>query len=148
MTAQEAIQEALNNITLAAEQSDKDYPNDNMNLSGTLPITEIARCGFSIEVINNDDADTLPYLSVESDRGRLEIEGCPFAPLALLCDDGNWDGAEIVSILQNVGITTLKLNDFDGVPDWHGTPSVDWLFPERLSEALSLLDTLRQFRKP
>ena len=147
MTAQEAIQGALSRITLADQRSDKDYPEDGIGLSSSLPVEALTRVGFMVEVVDDEDADVLPRLSVRSNTAQIEIERCPFAPLALLSSDGGHE-AEVAAILQQAGITAVTLADFDGVAETHGVPAVSLLFPQRLSEAFALWDALRGYAEP
>jgi hypothetical protein len=72
----------------------------------------------------------------------VQIEFCPFGPLALLTSDGNMDTDPIAQALVDADILPLFPGDLDSAGQWHGRPLGQWLFPRRLTDALTLLETL------
>ncbi len=87
--------------------------------------------------------DSLPSLLLETGGGQVQIEFCPFGPLALLSSDGVADTDPLAEALYAAGFYPLFPSDLDAAALWHGTPLASWLFPRRLSAALTLFETLR-----
>ena len=87
--------------------------------------------------------DSLPSLLLETGGGQVQIEFCPFVPLALLLSDGVADTDPLAEALYAAGLYPLFPNDLDAVTLWHNSPLTSWLFPRRLSAALTLFETLR-----
>lgn len=109
----------------------------------TLPLDALAALGPLTRLDNSAQGDSLPSLLVETESGPIQIEICPFGPLALLSSDGLADTDPASQILWDAEIFPLFPADLDTAGDWHGAPLADWLFPHRLTRALALFETLR-----
>ena len=88
-------------------------------------------------------ADALPSLILDTSTGQIQIELCPFGPLALLTSNGEADTDPLALALYAAEIFPLFPADLDGSGPWHGHPLARWLFPQRLAHALALFETLR-----
>ena len=109
-----------------------------------LPMDALAALGPLTRLDDSARADSLPSLLLETDTGQVQIELCPFGPLALLSSDGAADTDPPAAALHAAGLFPLFPADLDSAGPWHGHPLARWLFPSRLSLALELFETLRR----
>lgn len=107
------------------------------------PLEALSALGPVSRLDNPALGDALPSLLLETDTGPVQIEFCPFGPLALLSSDGVADTDPPAQALFEAEIFPLFPADLDSMGDWHAYPLPRWLFPTRLRDALSLFETLR-----
>ena len=108
-----------------------------------LPIDSLAELGPLTRLDDPPGGDALPSLLLDAEGGQVQIELCPFGPLALLSSDGSADTDPPAESLYAAGIFPLFPADLDNSGPWQGHPLARWLFPTRLSRALELFETLR-----
>lgn len=106
---------------------------------------DILREHFGVFSLGADgNPDRLPSLLIEAPDGQAQLELCPFGPLVLITPDGGMDVDVLAQTLLDAGLFPLFPADVDGFGAWHDVPLARWLFPARLSAALSLFDSLHQ----
>ena len=142
-TTQDAVQLVLTHITRQAGRSNQAAGDDGLLAFPTLPTEALAALGPLTRLDPSARPDSLPSLLLETDSGPLQIEICPFGPLALLSSDGLTDTDPAAQLLWDAEIFPLFPADLDEAGPWHGAPLADWLFPPRLSRALELFESLR-----
>ena len=142
-TAQEAVQQVLTHIARQAGRPDAAAGEDGLLAVPTLPMDALAALGPLSRLDHSAGKGSLPSLLLETDFGPIQIELCPFGPLALLSTDGLADTDPTAQILHDAEIFPLFPADLDASGPWHGAPLTDWLFPHRLARALELFETLR-----
>jgi len=133
----------LTHLTRQAGRTDRDAGEAGLLAVPSLPMDALSVLGPLTRLDTPNAADALPSLLLETDSGPVQIEICPFGPLALLSSDGLADTDPVAQILWDAEIFPLFPADLDASGPWHGAPLADWLFPHRLSRALALFETLR-----
>ncbi len=141
-TMPEAVGRVLVHIERQAGRASADAAYDGLLNLPELPLDALAELGPVIRLDPPDIPDALPSLLLEA-GGQIQIEICPFGPLALLSSDGVADTDPTAEALYTAGIYPLFPNDLDAVTLWHDAPLANWLFPRRVSHALALFETLR-----
>ena len=139
----DAVQKVLAHIERQAKQGGDALPYDGLFALPAFPLDALADVFTLTRMDDAHSADVLPSLLVEADGGQAQVEACPFGPLALVTGDGDMDTDPLAALLRDAGITPLFAPDLDAAGAWHDAPLVRWLFPARLSDALSLFDALR-----
>jgi len=129
----EAVQRVLTHLERQAGRTDADAAYDGLLALPELPLDALADLG----------AGARPPLLLELGNGQVQIEFCPFGPLALLSSDGAADTDPPASVLHAAGIYPLFPSDLDAAALWHNAPLTSWLFPRRLPQAFALFETLR-----
>ena len=137
------MQAVLTHLTRQAGRTSQTAGDDSLLAFPTLPLEALAALGPLSRLDPSTRPDSLPSLLLETDSGPLQIEICPFGPLALLSSDGLTDTDPAAQILWDAEIFPLFPADLDEAGLWHGAPLADWLFPPRLSRALELFEGLR-----
>ena len=139
----EAVGRVLVHIERQAGRANAEAAFDGLLRLPELPMDALTELGPVTRLDPPDIPDALPSLLLETGGGQIQIEICPFGPLALLSSDGVADTDPLAEALYASGIYPLFPNDLDAAALWHGTPLASWLFPRRLAHALTLFDTLR-----
>lgn len=139
----EVVQKVLTQIEARAKEANPDAPYDGLLAVPELPMEALTGLGTLHRLDNHTQAGTLPSLLLEDRRGQAQVEVCPFGPLALITSDGEMDTDPLAQTLLDAGVWPLFQGDLDSAEQWHGTPLARWLFPQRLSDALALFDSLR-----
>jgi hypothetical protein len=147
MTPAETVEQILNQIERKARHADADAPYHALIDLPELPIQALSELGLLWrldDLVQTGAEDTLPSLIVGVGRnGQVQIELCPFGPLALIVSNGDVDTDPVALVLVDAKITPLFPGDLDQAGQWHDRPLGQWLFPRRLSDAFALFDTLR-----
>jgi len=141
--AAEAVGRVLAHVERQAGRRTSDAAFDGLLAVPDLPLTALADLGPLSRLDDVAQADALPSLLLETESGPVQIEICPFGPLALLSSDGQADTDPVSAVLYASGLFPLFPADLDGMGEWHARPLPRWLFPARLSQALALFETLR-----
>ena len=142
-SAQDAVQQVLAHIEERARSADPANPYEGLVAVPEIPLQALEQVGPLVRLDDPRNAGALPSLLLETRSGPVQIEVCPFGPLALLTSDGEADTDPVAQALLDGGVWPLFQNDLDGAGRWHGTPLARWLFPRRLADARALFDTLR-----
>lgn len=142
-TTEEAVRLVLTHLERQAGRADAGAAYEGLLAVPELPMDALADLGPLSRLDDAASKDALPSLLLETDTGQVQIEVCPFGPLALLSSDGQADTDPPASALHAVGIFPLFPADLDSAGPWHGHPLARWLFPTRLSQALALFEALR-----
>jgi len=142
-TTEEAVRLILTHLERQAGRSDAGAAYEGLLLVPDLPLDALGELGPLTRLDDGAIQDALPSLLLETGGGQVQIEICPFGPLALLSSDGQADTDPPASALHAAGLFPLFPADLDGAGLWHGHPLARWLFPTRLSGALALFETLR-----
>jgi hypothetical protein len=139
--AAEAVGRVLTHLERQAGRTNSDAAFDGLLNLPELPLDALAELG---PLTRLDDAPgALPSLLLETGGGQVQIEFCPFGPLALISSDGSADTDPLASALLTAGIYPLFPGDLDAGAPWHDSPLAHWLFPRRLPQAFALFETLR-----
>ena len=141
--AAEAVTRVLAHVERQAGRRTSEAAFDGLLAVPELPLTALQDLGPLSRLDDAAQTDALPSLLLETESGPVQIEISPFGPLALLSSDGQADTDPVSQILFDAGLYPLFPADLDAMGDWHGHPLPRWLFPARLSRALSLFETLR-----
>jgi hypothetical protein len=141
-TAREAVEKVLAHLASRAKTPQGGVPEDLFAVP-ELPLSELSQFGTLNRLEDSASADVLPSLLLETSTGQMQMEICPFGPLALITSDGEADTDPPAQALRDAGLWPLFQNDLDSAGHWHGMPLARWLFPRRLSDALALFETLR-----
>ena len=141
--AAEAVTRVLAHVERQAGRRTSEAAFDGLLAVPELPLPALAELGPLSRLDDPALSDALPSLLLETESGPIQLEISPFGPLALLSSDGQADTDPVSALLYEAGLFPLFPADLDGVGDWHGHPLPRWLFPARLSAALSLFETLR-----
>ena len=139
----DAVGRVLTHLERQAGRTNADAAYDGLLAVPDLPLDAIAELG---PVSRLDDAgipDALPSLLIETGGGQIQLEICPFGPLALLSSDGAADTDPLAAVLYDAGLYPLFPADLDDAALWHDAPLTSWLFPRRLTRAFQLFETLR-----
>ena len=147
MTVQEAVEKTLKHIQAEAKRRTTEYAYDTLFAIPELPTEAFGEIG-AVTALESGDSDILPSLLLEVNGGQTQIELCPFGPLALLSSDGVIDTDPFAQALSDAGIAPLFPADLDNADEWEGAPLGAWLFPHRLSDALTRFDALRERLTP
>lgn len=142
-TTEEAVRLILTHLERQAGRTDAGAAYEGLLLVPDLPLDALGEFGPLTRLDDGTSKDALPSLLLETDLGQIQIEVCPFGPLALLSSDGQADTDPPASALHAAGLFPLFPADLDDAGAWHGHPLARWLFPTRLSHALALFETLR-----
>ena len=142
-TMPEAVGRVLVHIERQAGRANADAAYDGLLNLPELPMDALTELGPLSRLDSPDVPDALPSLLLETGGGQIQIELCPFGPLALLSSDGAADTDPLAGALYAAGLYPLFPNDLDAATLWHDVPLASWLFPRRLSQALTLFETLR-----
>jgi len=142
-TAEEAVQQVLTHLERQAGRTDSDAAYGGLLLIPELPLEALSEFGSLTRLDDPASSDALPSLLLDTSGGQIQIELCPFGPLALLSSDGQADTDPPAQALHAAAIYPLFPADIDQSGLWHGQPLTRWLFPTRLSHALALFETLR-----
>ena len=142
-TMPEAVGRVLTHLQRQAGRMDSDAAYDGLLALPDLPLDALAELGPLVRLDDGSIADALPSLLLETGGGQVQIEVCPFGPLALLSSDGSADTDPLAEALYAAGIYPLFPADLDTAAPWHGAPLTHWLFPRRLAQAFKLFETLR-----
>ena len=140
----EAVGRVLTHIERQAGRTRADAALEGLFALPELPLDALAALGPVTRLDPPGVPDALPSLLLESGGGQIQLEVCPFGPLALLSSDGVADTDPLAEALYAAGIYPLFPNDLDAAALWHDAPLASWLFPRRLSHALALFETLRR----
>lgn len=141
-TAEDAVRLVLAHIERQAGRTDSEAAYGSLLAVPALPLDALSDLG-PLTQLDTPSPDALPSLLLETGGGNIQIELCPFGPLALLSSDGAADTDPIAQILYDSGVFPLFPADIEGTDPWHGHPLPRWLFPQRLSRALEMFETLR-----
>ena len=139
----EAVGRVLVHIERQAGRTSSEAAFDGLLNLPELPLEALTELGPLTRLDPPDIPDALPSLLLETGGGQIQIEVCPFGPLALLSSDGVADTDPLAEALYASGLYPLFPNDLDAVTLWHDAPLASWLFPRRLAHALALFETLR-----
>jgi hypothetical protein len=139
----EAVQRVLAHIENRARYADSTDPFQGLVSFPEIPLEALETLGTLHRLDDPQSTEALPSLLLETESGQVQIEICPFGPLALLTSDGDADTDPVAQALWDAEIWPLFQNDLDGAGHWHGAPLASWLFPRRLTDALALFDVLR-----
>ena len=142
-TTEEAVRLVLTHLERQAGRRDAGAAYEGLLRVPDLPLDALGALGPLTRLDDGAIQDALPSLLLETESGQVQIEICPFGPLALLSSDGQADTDPPASALHAAGLFPLFPADLDGTGQWHGHPLARWLFPTRLSQALALFETLR-----
>ncbi len=143
-TLPDAVGVVLTHIERQAGRTSSDAAYDGLLALPELPTDALAALGPLTRLDNSQAADAVPSLLLETGGGQIQIEFCPFGPLALLSSDGSADTDPAAEALYAAGLFPLFPADLDDAAIvWHGAPLSRWLFPRRLADALTLFETLR-----
>ena len=142
-TTEEAVRLVLTHLERQAGRSDAGAAYEGLLLVPDLPLDALGELGPLTRLDDGTTKDALPSLLLEIGGGQVQIEICPFGPLALLSSDGQADTDTVAQALHAAGLFPLFPADLDGAGAWHGHLLARWLFPTRLSQALALFETLR-----
>lgn len=142
-TTEEAVHLVLTHLERQAGRSDAGAAYEGLLFVPDLPLDALGELGPLTRLDDGTPKDALPSLLLETGGGQVQIEICPFGPLALLSSDGAADTDPVAQALCAAAIFPLFPADLDGAGAWHGHPLARWLFPTRLSQALALFETLR-----
>ena len=140
----EAVGRVLVHIERQAGRASSEAAYDGLLNLPALPLDALAELGPLTRLDPPNVPDALPSLLLDTGGGQIQIEICPFGPLALLSSDGVADTDPTAEALYEAGLYPLFPNDLDAVTLWHDAPLANWLFPRRVSQALSLFETLRR----
>ena len=141
-TMPEAVGRVLVHIERQAGRTNSEAAYDGLLALPELPLDTLAELGPLVR-LPDDAPDSLPSLLLETGGGQVQIEFCPFGPLALLSSDGAADTDPLAGALYAAGLYPLFPADLDTAVPWHDSPLASWLFPRRLSQAFGLFETLR-----
>ena len=139
----EAVGRVLTHLERQAGRTNADAAYDGLLNLPELPLDALAELGPLIRLEDPGSPGTLPSLLLETGGGQVQIEFCPFGPLALLSSDGSADTDLLAEALYAAGLYPLFPADLDAAALWHDAPLAHWLFPRRLSQAFALFETLR-----
>lgn len=142
-TADDAVRLVLTHVERQAGRTDSEAAYAGLLLVPDLPIDALSELGPLTRLDDPAGGDALPSLLLETGGSQVQIELCPFGPLALLSSDGSADTDPLAEALYAAGIFPLFPADLDHAGSWHDQPLTRWLFPHRLSHALELFETLR-----
>lgn len=143
-TMPEAVSRVLVHIERQAGRTNADAAYDGLLALPELPLDALAELGPLVRLDPPGIPDSVPSLLLESGGGQIQIEFCPFGPLALLSSDGAADTDPAAEVLYAAGLYPVFPADVDDAAAlWHEAPLADWLFPRRLSSAFTLFETLR-----
>ena len=142
-TMPEAVGRVLVHIERQAGRASAEAAYDGLLNLPELPLDALTELGPLTRLDPPDIHDALPSLLLETGGGQIQIEVCPFGPLALLSSDGVADTDPLAEALYAAGLYPLFPNDLDAAALWHDVPLATWLFPRRVSEALALFEALR-----
>ena len=142
-TTEEAVRRVLTHLERQAGRADAGAAYEGLLLVSDLPLEALRELGPLTRLDDGVSQDALPSLLLEAGGGQIQIELCPFGPLALLSSDGEADTDPAAGALHAAGLFPLFPADLDGAGPWHGRPLARWLFPTRLSQAFALFETLR-----
>ncbi len=142
-TTEEAVRLVLTHLERQAGRADAGAAYEGLLAVPDLPVDALADLGPLTRLDDGAGKDALPSLLLDTGTGQVQIEVCPFGPLALLSSDGQADTDPPAQALHAAGLFPLFPADLDNAGPWHGHPLARWLFPTRLSGALALFETLR-----
>ncbi len=142
-TSDEAVGQVLTHLERQAGRTDPSAAFDGLLRVPELPFAALTELGSLARLDDPANTDALPSLLLDTPTGQIQIEICPFGPLALLSSDGVADTDPLAGALYAAGIFPLFPADLDQSGPWHNAPLARWLFPHRLSAALALFETLR-----
>ncbi len=142
-TMPEAVGRVLVHIERQAGRASPEAAYDGLLNLPELPMDALTELGPLSRLDPPDIPDALPSLLLETGGGQIQIELCPFGPLALLSSDGAADTDPLAEALYAAGLYPLFPSDLDTAVPWHDASLANWLFPRRLSQALTLFETLR-----
>jgi len=142
-TVEEAVHLVLTHLERQAGRTNSEAGWAGLLAVPDLPLDALADLGELSRLDDPANPDALPSLLLEASGGQMQIEICPFGPLALLSSDGAADTDPLASALHAACLFPLFPADLDNAGPWHGQPLARWLFPTRLSQALVLFETLR-----
>ena len=142
-TMPEAVSLVLVHLERQAGRTNSEAAYDSLLALPDIPSNALAELGPLVR-LPDASPDALPSLLLETGGGQIQIEFCPFGPLALLSSDGAADTDPTAEALYAAGIYPLFPADLDtNAVLWHDAPLTDWLFPRRVSQAFALFETLR-----
>ncbi|MGI4788908.1 MAG: hypothetical protein ACRYFS_08655 [Janthinobacterium lividum] len=142
-TMPEAVGRVLTHLERQAGRTNSDAAYDGLLALPELPIDALGELGPLTRLNGSGTSDSVPSLLLETGGGQVQIEFCPFGPLALLSSDGAADTDPIAEALYAAGLYPLFPADIDTALPWHDAPLASWLFPRRLTQAFQLFETLR-----
>jgi len=143
-TMPEAVSRVLAHIERQAGRINADAAYDGLLALPELPLDTLAELGPLVRLDPAGIPDSVPSLLLETGGGQIQIEFCPFGPLALLSSDGAANTDPTAEALYTAGLYPLFPADLDTAAVlWHDATLSDWLFPRRLSQAFTLFETLR-----
>ncbi len=90
-TSEEAVQRVLTHIERQAGRADSSAAFDGLLRVPDLPLDALTELGPLTRLGDAGNADALPSLLLETSTGQVQIELCPFGPLALLTSNGEAD---------------------------------------------------------
>jgi hypothetical protein len=143
LTPAEAVGRVLTHLERQAGRTDTESAYTNLLAVPDLPLDALGELGPLNRLDDPASPDALPSLLLDIGGSQIQIEVCPFGPLALLSSDGMADTDPVASALYAAGLYPLFPADLDSATPWHGHPLTRWLFPRRLPNALELFETLR-----
>lgn len=141
-TTDDAVQRVLTHIERQAGRTDSEAAFAGLLQIPELPLDALAELGPLTRLDDPPGGDALPSLLLDTNGGQVQIELCPFGPLALISSDGSADTDPLAQTLYESGIFPLFPADLDQSGPWHGHPLARWLFPHSLSHALEMFETL------
>ena len=113
-TTEEAVRLVLTHLGRQAGRSDAGAAYDGLLRVPDLPLEALGELGSLTRLDDGASKDALPSLLLETESGQLQIELCPFGPLALLSSDGQADTDPPASLLHAAGLFPLFPADLDG----------------------------------
>ena len=142
-TMTDAVGRVLTHLERQAGRTNSDAAYDGLLAVPDLPLDALAELGPLSRLDDGSVPDALPSLLLETGGGQVQLEICPFGPLALLSSDGAADTDPLAAVLYAAAIYPLFPADLDTAAPWHDAPLTTWLFPRRLTQAFQLFETLR-----